>query len=200
MAVAKDHVTALIRISRVLPGYFKLLSLTPKQELIVIMNDNSVHEYGKMLTEMPQDVKAMHLLDTSFEFDNRYVTVVSYRHHLLYRQNTANDLQTEPTIPLFYYVHQRKAVEDHELAFFVARREIKKLIGDVFEEKEKILVTDREFKGDNYLPNTDHAYCWIHLQKNVKWHAKTRLKIGEADARIIRQEVFQMFMSTTEER
>ena len=170
------------------------------QELHVIMNDQTVMEYAKMLEHMPENVKAMHHLDTSFEFDNRYVSVVSYRHHLLYRQNTANNLQTEPTVPLFYYVHQRKAAEDHDLAFYIARREITKLIGNLFEEKPKILVTDREFKGNNYLPNTNHAYCWNHLRKNVTWHAKTNLKISQADTKLIGHDVYRIFMSRTSDR
>lgn len=201
LAIAKDEVTAILRTSNYFADYFKLTSFTPNHEMFLLMNRDAVEEYGKMLRNMPAGVTAMHHVDTSFEFDNRYLSVLSYRHHLLVRQNTISDGEgTEPTIPLFYYLHQRKSREDHEHAFYLARREIMKIIPIEFTNAPKILVTDREFKGDNYLPNTQHVYCWNHIRKNIEWHAGQSLKLPRDVQTLIKNDVYPMLMSSSEDR
>lgn len=66
------------------------------------------------------------------------------------------------------------------------------------EEHPKILISDREFKED-YMPNTEHVYCWNHIRQNVEFHARDKLKMNEDDRRRVNNDLSAMLRSSSVE-
>ena len=66
------------------------------------------------------------------------------------------------------------------------------------EEHPKILISDREFKED-YMPNTEHVYCWNHIRQNVEFHCRDKLKMNEDDRRRVNNDLSAMLRSSSVE-
>ena len=64
------------------------------------------------------------------------------------------------------------------------------------EEHPKILISDQEFKED-YMPNTEHVYCWNHIRQNVESHARNKLKMNEEDRRRVNNDLSAMLCSAS---
>jgi len=190
----KDDLTACHRVGQIIPKYIRLESTLHDCFNYVLCHEEILEQYRKAIDIMPTDEPLVHHLDTTYEFNKKYLSVLSFRHPALADRRTKT---TEPTIPLFSYIHQRKAKYDHDLAFWAARQAISDAVPR-WEEKSKILVTDREFKSDNYMPNTKMVYCWNHLLKNLDYHARDKVKLSAEDASAAGQDLQGMLRSSSE--
>jgi hypothetical protein len=121
----KDDLTACHRVGEVLPEYVILQNTAHDNACYVLCKKEILMEYRKLIECMPRDKPLIHHLDTTFEYNRKYLSVLSFRHEMLVDHATKT---TEPTVPLFSYIHQRKSKFDHELAFFAARQAISKAV------------------------------------------------------------------------
>ena len=190
LSLGDNDIMGVIHVAKAFPDYVKLVNSTPDHNVHILVNPETLTEYRKMLQAMPHEEKAIHQLDTSFNFNEKYVTCLSFRHHLLLQRDTLNTSKTMPTIPLMTYIHQRKSVDDHDLAFFWGRKAITKFVPE-FETKGKILISDREFKRNDYMPNTDHVYCWNHIVRNLDYKARD-MHIGVEDRQQLQTDIYRM--------
>jgi len=190
----KDNLTACHRVGQMLPKYIRLESTLHNCFNYVLCHEEILEQYRKAIDLMPRDEPLVHHLDTTYEFNKKYLSVLSFRHPALVDRRTKT---TEPTIPLFSYIHQRKAKYDHDLAFWAARQAICDAVPR-WAEKSKILDTDREFRSDDYMPNTKMVYCWNHLQKNLDYHARDKVKLSAEDASAAGQDLQGMLRSSSE--
>ena len=166
----------------------KLNDATPEHKALVVSNDETIEEYRRMITNMDEKTPIIHQIDTSFNFNGCYLTTLSYRHDYLVRTKTIGDgTATAPTIPLFSYVTQRKSAVELDHAFYRINRTLQACI-PTWEQHPKILISDREFKED-YMPNTEHFYCWNHICQNVEFHARNSLKMNEDDRRRVNNDL-----------
>jgi hypothetical protein len=190
----KDDLTSCHRVGEVLKSYVRLESTKHDNANYVLCHPEILKEYRKALELLPRDEALIHHLDTTFEFNKKYLSVLSFRHPLLVDRASQ---RREPTIPLVTYVHQRKAKFEHDLAFWTARQVISDSVPG-WADRKKILVTDREFKTNDFMPGTDMAFCWNHLQKNLDFHARDKLKLSAEDASVAVGDLNGMLRSSSE--
>ncbi len=137
----KDDLTACHRVGQMLPSYIRLESTKHNNANNILCHPDILAEYRKALDLLPRDQLLIHQLDTTFEFNKRYLSVLSFRHPQLIDCPTQ---RTEPTIPLVSYIHQQKAKYVHDQAFWTAHQVILEAVPG-WAERQIILVTDREF-------------------------------------------------------
>jgi len=190
----KDDLTACYRVAETLPYYVRLANTKPDNANYVLCHPEILTEYRKALDLLPTDEPLIHHLDTTFEFNKKYLSVLSFRHPQLVDRATQ---RREPTVPLVSYIHQRKPKFEHDLAFWTARQVISDAVPG-WSGRKKILVTDREFKSDDYMPGTDMAFCWNHLKKNLDFHARDKLKMSPEDASVAVSDLNGMLRSSCE--
>jgi hypothetical protein len=164
--------------------------------------DKALDELKKVVANMPEDaILTMHY-DTTYEYGNYFISVLSYRHPFLQRTDgKAKYLSDMPIVPVFYCLHEKKFEDTHKWLFnrmeyifdqryLHARRK--------FSEVDKALVSDREYYGHKLLHNCKTVHCWLHLRKNVEFAAKKRhLSVNEMDAVI--KDFNAMLCSTSEQ-
>ena len=194
-----NDLASVVHVAEVFKTYCRQIIATPDHNLYLLVNPDTLREYQRMLDHIPEGTKVVHQLDTSFDFNGKYLTCLSFRHELLAQEDTINNLNTKPTIPLMTYIHQRRSNDDHESAFYWGRRAIERQVPD-FATSPKILITDREFKGNDYLPNASHVYCWNHIITNLDFKASTDPRIAEGARPDIIADMYAMLRSESVEQ
>lgn len=196
LALGANELTSVYRVAEAFPNYIRELSAVPDHHLYVLVNQETLEHYRTVLRNLPEGHITQYQMDTSFNFNNKYLTTLSYICPIFVRPETANNKATMPTIPLFSFVHQRKTDFDHRKAFFIAKEVITNVIPE-WETYPKLLVTDREFRGNDYLPNARHVYCWNHLKKNLDYYAYNNLHLNEDIRRQASRDFVGMIRSRT---
>ena len=97
--------------------------------------------------------------DTTYNLGDCYVSALLYRHFLF---------ENSPTIPVAFYLHERKKEETHEDFFREISRQVPLLL-----EKDVPIIVDRELaitKGiETIFPNWTVLNCWNHLKRDVRY-------------------------------
>ncbi|CAF0854701.1 unnamed protein product [Brachionus calyciflorus] len=159
--VANCH---LMHISLSFPNHI----LTVPDIRIIGIDNELLMETKKTLAAFDNQNRICFQYDTTFNLTGYYVSVLVYIHPILIK----TDSDKSPTIPLAYFIHEKK----HEKAHC----EFWRYIVEILPELENIgyLVTDCEDAFRNaikkYLPKIPLLRCWNHFYKSTeRWIMST---------------------------
>jgi len=167
----------------------------PSNQVILALEDG-VEEFKHVLRTIDHDQTLELHYDTSFEFSNKYLSTLSYRHPLMERRVPLKNIRSaHPIVPLITQLHETRSKNDHQIFLHQA----KALLGDnLFDRQRKVFVTDEEFQEMNAWPNTNQAYCWLHQRQNIEFKAK-QVKVSIEDRKLIQQDVIRFLSHQTED-
>lgn len=146
----------------------------------VLANNESTENLKNLMRTTNDDVKLVLHMDQTFNFGKYYLTPLLMRHPQLERiESSDKNINKEPIVPLITLMHQKKSKQDIE-NYMVSVKQYMEQNCPQFLERDKILVTDREFK-ESYLPNTQRAFCWNHIQQNIKFQVTLIEKLKQIE-------------------
>ena len=113
--------------------------------------------------------------DTSFECsDTGYVSPVVYAHPALRTHRTYDNGHHPNAMALLQtMVHQTKDKLNHKDNFLQLDHQFG------LQSKNIVIVTDKEFKGEELIPNAKTVLCWNHIRKAVERKATQLFKMEE---------------------
>ena len=115
--------------------------------------------------------------DTTFQYGDYYVTILSYRHPYIEKIKTkTTNINDQAIVPLAVIFHHKKAQFVHKTAMDTVTRRLDEGHPDTrysFTNTLKVIISDREFVGSDLFPNARTLWCHIHLQKNCKEKARS---------------------------
>jgi len=169
----------------------------------IFATDKALDELKKVIQHMPKDDTLLFHYDTTYEYGNYFLSILSYRHPLLQCITTRPGyLSDMPIVPLFYCMHEKKLQDTHKWMFnrmeHTFDQRYVKLVNNLASVK-KVIVSDREFEGGNYLHNCETVHCWLHLEKNLDFNASKKPDVTEADKVELKKDFFAMIRSRSEE-
>lgn len=97
--------------------------------------------------------------DTTFDTGDFYLSTLTFRQ---------TEFTNQPTIPLFFLIHEERNQDVHE--YFFGR--VSKILPELASSKKVIIVTDEETgivnAVKNNMPEVPRFRCWIHALKDIK--------------------------------
>ena len=167
----------------------------------------SLEELDRICSLLPPNQYLVLHYDTTFKVGNQSVSILMYRHPFLETIATAGRYQnSEPLVPLFFMVHHLKSEDVHVTMFKMASDFLAKKyphlknVEKQFSSRKKLLISDREFSGEKFLPNTKSVYCWNHLEKNLEFKTrKLSPALTEKQVKEVKHDFKVMETSTTED-
>ena len=140
--------------------------------------------------------------DTTFQYGDYYVTILSYRHPYIEKIKSKNsNINDQAIVPLAVIFHHKKAQFVHKTAMDTVTRRLDEGHPEAkysFTNTPKVVISDREFVGSELLTNATTLWCHIHLQKNCKEQAR-KLGYKNDEAIEIGQNVVALLRSTSVE-
>ena len=176
VSVACDYTSPFCRTSQNAPYYAALFA-----------TDKSLDELKKIISNMPDNAQLLLHYDTTYEYGNYFISILSYRHPFLQRTDSKPGyLSDKPIVPIFYCMHEKKFQDIHKWLFNRMEHIFDQRYPNIrrsFKSVQKTLVTDKEFNGHELLHNCNTVHCWQHLRKNIDFTAhKKHLSAGEVTA------------------
>jgi hypothetical protein len=195
LTLGNDEVVNTLRVTRYLGDYVRTAIYGPHQT-VTVANTETLQELDKMIKNMtPGEMIEMHF-DTSYNFNNKYMSALSFRHNLLERIDSSEDFRNKsPIIPIVTCLHEKRSDHDIDSFFLTAKEVLKKNVSN-FESQNKVLISDREFTKDDYLPSCHRAFCWNHIRQNLERKAMD-LKISDGDYENIKKDFLVMLKSSS---
>jgi len=134
--------------------YIRHHKITPSQQIIVALPEN-VEEFRHVLRTIDEDHTLELHYDTSFEFSNKYLSTLSYRHPLTERKTAGDHVRSKhPIVPLVSQLHETRSKNDH-INFL---QESRRILGEEnFNRQHKVFITDEEFRDINMWENTNQV-------------------------------------------
>ena len=193
VTLASDFLGPFVRNSTSHPYYAATLA-----------TDDGLTEMRRVINNMPEGKRLVMHYDTTFEFGNFYVSILSFRHPFLRTTTTSHkeDRSDALIVPVFIMIHQKKFAYTHKFLMdsaIHAYDERYTHATHTFANIPKVLVSDGEFLGHELLPNCATVHCWRHLKANVKRQAEYKKHLRPVEVDIIMTEFGRILKSRSRE-
>lgn len=166
--ISQCEVWSLKILSSAIPEFIKHLAIVPDIE-VICAEPNTLELFANLLTTPPlsKTVRSIGLYyDTTFKCGDFYLSILSFEQI---------EFLPTPTIPLFYFMHNRKFTETHcQLwsKFVSCVPQLKQVISSKNPRVKLYVATDEEDAITsaiaNLLPEVDHYFCQRHFYKKCE--------------------------------
>ena len=183
--LSHDEILILYLLADQWKTFIKKIDIYPDL-LFYAANSELLKEFNEILLINDSGIYCSY--DTTFNLGDFYVTPIVFR-HIVFKEN--------PTIPLFFMIHQRKYQALHEQFLNIILKEVPNI-----HIKKVPIVCDREVGILNaikaVLPNCPILICWNHIKRDIKQWLKYS-KASSSDISIYMDHIKQLIQSGTEE-
>ena len=168
-----------------------------------LATEGGLTELRRVVNNLPKGQVLECYYDTTFEFGNYYVSIFSYRHPFLQRiVKNSYSRSDKPIVPVFIMIHQKKLIASHEFMLKTAEDSFDRKFTHArktFANTPKVLVSDKEFDGEQLLSNCKTIHCWNHLKQNVANEATYKKHLREKDIQKVKDDFDEILLSTCPE-
>lgn len=152
---------------------------------VVLLDSFTVRELETVIDTVDDSEVLKLTYDTTYQIGGMHCSILALRHPLHgKKEQSIHTVDDTPIFPLAFMVHERRPQMGHSLFFTILQVRLSEMMRKKTFEKfinmKKALITDREFRRDDFMPNTVRVYCWRHLRSNMK-HELEKMKSKEGD-------------------